>query len=141
MNSLAAFAIYPLAIPLYREANLPRRLIPGSYCLGAFVSILPLVVVIVALYVFTRKINFDVTSGTALALLLACIVTVICNFKKLLEQLSGTDKNIKNFILRSLNEGCGMTHKDSYNDIGMVTCIIPLIGLIVITILGTFGVV
>jgi len=36
---------------------------------------------------------------------------------------------------------CGMTHKDSYNDIGVVTCVIPIIGLIVITILGSMGVV
>ncbi|MDR1834618.1 MAG: GntP family permease [Fusobacteriaceae bacterium] len=333
---VAAFAVYPLAIPLYREANLPRRLIPGAYCLGAFtfvmtaipgspslnniisakyfgttlyaapilgivsgailffggyyyllwkqnklvkagehftepevaveaidekelpgafVSVLPLVVVIVALYVFTRVLTFDVTSGTVLALLLACIVTVCCNLGKLKEQLSGADKKVKNFVLRSLNEGgagaitatlntaaavgfggvvrtipgfkvltdyllgmqasplisegitisilagatgsssgglgialealapqyltlaaktglspetlhriatvasggldslphcggvltvlaiCGMTHKDSYNDIGVVTCVIPIIGLIVITILGSMGVV
>jgi H+/gluconate symporter-like permease len=333
---VAAFAIYPLAIPLYREANLPRRLIPGAYCLGAFTfvmtaipgspslnniiaakyfktslyaapilgivagailflggyfyllwkqnkvvqageyftepdiavtainskelpsataSVLPLITVIVALYVFTKVKNFDVTSGTVLALVVACLVTIACNFKKLQEQLRNAGKKGENFILRSLNEGgagaitatlntaaavgfggvvrivpgfkmltdyllemkasplisegltisilagatgsssgglgialealapqylelaaktalspetlhriatvasggldslphcggvltvlaiCGMTHRDSYNDIGMVTCVIPIIGLIAITILGAFGVV
>lgn len=35
----------------------------------------------------------------------------------------------------------GMTHKDSYNDIGMVTCVIPIISLIVVIALGAMGVV
>ena len=34
-----------------------------------------------------------------------------------------------------------MTHKDSYNDIGMVTCVIPIIALVVTIILGMIGVV
>lgn len=34
-----------------------------------------------------------------------------------------------------------MTHKDSYNDIGMVTCVIPIIALVVAIILGMLGVV
>lgn len=33
---VVVFAIYPLAISLFREANLPRRLIPGAIALGAF---------------------------------------------------------------------------------------------------------
>lgn len=35
----------------------------------------------------------------------------------------------------------GMTHKDSYNDIGMVTCVIPLLALAACIILGTIGLV
>lgn len=35
----------------------------------------------------------------------------------------------------------GMTHKDSYNDIGMVTCIIPILALIAVIISATFGIV
>ena len=34
-----------------------------------------------------------------------------------------------------------MTHKDSYNDIGMVSCVIPVIALIVVIGLGMIGVV
>ena len=34
-----------------------------------------------------------------------------------------------------------MTHKDSYNDIGMVTCVIPIVALVVTIILGMIGVV
>ena len=33
---VVAFAVYPFANALFREANLPRRLIPGSIALGAF---------------------------------------------------------------------------------------------------------
>ncbi|MDR2077286.1 MAG: GntP family permease [Desulfovibrio sp.] len=33
---VVAFAVYPFASALFREANLPRRLIPGSIALGAF---------------------------------------------------------------------------------------------------------
>jgi len=33
---VAVFALYPLAISLFREANIPRRLIPGTVALGAF---------------------------------------------------------------------------------------------------------
>lgn len=33
---VVVFAIYPLAISLFREANLPRKLIPGAIALGAF---------------------------------------------------------------------------------------------------------
>ncbi|MBU8906514.1 GntP family permease [Desertibacillus haloalkaliphilus] len=33
---VAIFAIYPLALSLFREANLPRRLIPATFGLGAF---------------------------------------------------------------------------------------------------------
>lgn len=33
---VVVFAVYPLAISLFREANLPRRLIPGTVALGAF---------------------------------------------------------------------------------------------------------
>ena len=33
---VVVFAIYPLAISLFREANIPRRLIPGAIALGAF---------------------------------------------------------------------------------------------------------
>ena len=35
----------------------------------------------------------------------------------------------------------GMTHKDSYNDIGMVTCVIPLMALAVAIVLGMIGIV
>lgn len=33
---VVVFAIYPIALSLFREANLPRRLIPGCIALGAF---------------------------------------------------------------------------------------------------------
>lgn len=33
---VVVFAIYPLAIALFREADIPRRLIPGSIALGSF---------------------------------------------------------------------------------------------------------
>ena len=33
---VVAFAVYPFANALFREANLPRRLIPGAIALGAF---------------------------------------------------------------------------------------------------------
>jgi H+/gluconate symporter-like permease len=33
---VVVFAVYPLAVSLFREANLPRRLIPGTVALGAF---------------------------------------------------------------------------------------------------------
>ena len=35
----------------------------------------------------------------------------------------------------------GMTHKNSYNDIGMVTCVIPLLALAAAIILGMMGIV
>ena len=31
---VVAFAVYPIAAKLYKEANLPRRFIPGALCLG-----------------------------------------------------------------------------------------------------------
>ena len=34
-----------------------------------------------------------------------------------------------------------MTHKDSYNDIGMVTCVIPILALAITLILGVIGIV
>lgn len=33
---VVVFAIYPLAVALFREADIPRRLIPGSIALGSF---------------------------------------------------------------------------------------------------------
>lgn len=33
---VVVFAVYPLALSLFRQANLPRRLIPGTIALGAF---------------------------------------------------------------------------------------------------------
>ncbi|PAF49943.1 transporter [Helicobacter sp. 12S02232-10] len=33
---VVVFSVYPLAISLFREADIPRRLIPGSIALGAF---------------------------------------------------------------------------------------------------------
>ncbi|GFR36032.1 GntP family permease [Thermobrachium celere] len=36
---------------------------------------------------------------------------------------------------------CGMTHKESYKDIGMVSVVIPLIALVVALILASFGIV
>lgn len=33
---VVVFAMYPMAIAVYREANIPRRLIPGAIALGAF---------------------------------------------------------------------------------------------------------
>lgn len=33
---VVAFVVYPIAISLFREANIPKRLIPGSIALGAF---------------------------------------------------------------------------------------------------------
>ncbi|WP_100400977.1 GntP family permease [Bacillus sp. FJAT-44742] len=33
---VVVFAVYPLALALFREANIPRRLIPGTVALGAF---------------------------------------------------------------------------------------------------------
>ena len=33
---VVVFAIYPIAVSLFREANLPRRLIPGCIACGAF---------------------------------------------------------------------------------------------------------
>ncbi|WP_315116072.1 GntP family permease [uncultured Clostridium sp.] len=33
---VVAFAVYPIAVALFREANIPKRLIPGSIALGAF---------------------------------------------------------------------------------------------------------
>ena len=35
---------------------------------------------------------------------------------------------------------CGLTHKESYVNIGMLTVVIPLISCAVIIILGTFGI-
>jgi len=333
---VAAFAIYPLAVPLYRSANLPRRLIPGAFCLGAFtfvmtalpgspslnniiagkyfgttlyaapilgivsgailffggyfyllwkqksvvaagevftepetavasieekelpnpvLSLLPMIVVVIALYILTRKLSFDVTSGTVLALVLGNITTVLCNLDKLKQKDGDRDNGKKNFVLQALNAGgagaivatlntaaavgfggvvrtvpgfkiltdyllglqasplisegltitilagatgssagglgialealapqylqlaagiglspetlhriatvasggldslphngavltvlaiCGMTHKDSYNDIGVVTCVIPILALFAIIVLGSLGIV
>lgn len=33
---VVVFAIYPLALAMFKEANLPKRLIPGCICTGAF---------------------------------------------------------------------------------------------------------
>lgn len=33
---VVVFAVYPLALTLFKEANIPRRLIPGTVALGAF---------------------------------------------------------------------------------------------------------
>lgn len=33
---VVVFAVYPLALSLYKKANIPRRLIPGAIALGAF---------------------------------------------------------------------------------------------------------
>ncbi|WP_223426587.1 GntP family permease [Tateyamaria pelophila] len=33
---VVAFAIYPIAVALFRDANIPKRLIPGALALGAF---------------------------------------------------------------------------------------------------------
>ena len=33
---VVAFAIYPIAVALFRDANVPKRLIPGALALGAF---------------------------------------------------------------------------------------------------------
>lgn len=33
---VVAFAVYPIAAALYREANIPKRLVPGAIALGAF---------------------------------------------------------------------------------------------------------
>ena len=33
---VAIFVVYPIALPLFREADLPRQLIPGCFTLGAF---------------------------------------------------------------------------------------------------------
>lgn len=33
---VAIFVVYPIALPLFREANFPRELIPGCFTLGAF---------------------------------------------------------------------------------------------------------
>lgn len=33
---VVAFAVYPIAVSLFREANIPKRLIPGSIALGSF---------------------------------------------------------------------------------------------------------
>lgn len=33
---VVVFAIYPLAVAMFREANIPKRLIPGAIALGAF---------------------------------------------------------------------------------------------------------
>ncbi|KAJ49025.1 H+/gluconate symporter-like permease [Clostridium tetanomorphum] len=33
---VVAFAVYPIAVELFKEANLPKRLVPGSIALGAF---------------------------------------------------------------------------------------------------------
>ena len=36
---------------------------------------------------------------------------------------------------------CKLTHKDSYTDIGVVTCVIPIAAVIVIVALGSIGIV
>ncbi len=36
---------------------------------------------------------------------------------------------------------CKLTHKDSYNDIGMVTCVIPIVATLAIVVLGSMGIV
>ncbi|MCK9910069.1 GntP family permease, partial [Microbacteriaceae bacterium K1510] len=33
---VVAFAVYPFAAAIFREANIPKRLIPGTIALGAF---------------------------------------------------------------------------------------------------------
>lgn len=33
---VVAFAVYPIAVELFREANIPKRLMPGAIALGAF---------------------------------------------------------------------------------------------------------
>ena len=265
---VVVFAIYPLAISLFREANLPRRLIPGAIALGAFtftmtafpgspqlnniiagryfnttpyaapilgivgglimlgcgyfyliwkqnklikngetftepegeiveqnielpnayLSILPLLVVVISLYILS-KIGMAITPASILSLLCGNIAVVILNLKKsnlftkalndgatgsssggmgiALEALapqyiqiaatSGMNIEVFHRIATIASGGldslphCGavltllavtkMTHKDSYNDIGMVTCVIPIIALVVTIILGMIGVV
>ena len=36
---------------------------------------------------------------------------------------------------------CGLTHKDSYADIGIVTCVIPILAVAVIVVMGSLGIV
>jgi len=328
---VVVFAIYPLAIVLFRESNLPRRLIPGAIALGAFtfsmtalpgspqlnniiagqnfgtdpyaapvlgivsagvmflggylymlwkqkkvlakgehfteplefvakiddsdlpgafLSLLPLVGVVVTLYIYTKVLHFGTTPGTVLALLSGNIITVLVNIGRFSKPVINGDGKPVNFLLKALTEGgngavvailntaaavgfggvvkavpafatlrdlllgikasplisegiavtllagatgsssggmgivlpvlapeylktginpqilhrvatvasggldslphcgavltllavCGMTHKDSYNDIGMVTCVLPLLALVVIIVLGAMGI-
>jgi len=322
---VVVFAIYPLALSLFREANLPRRLIPGAIALGAFtftmtalpgspqlnniiagkyfnttpyaapimgtvaglvmfglgylylhwkqeklvaagevfteptnvivddekaknlpneyIAILPLIIVVVALYILSKVIKLPITPASILSLLLGNIAVAFFNIgkakvfvKALNEGSSGsvvailntaaavgfggvvravpgfqvlTDKllnidasplisealsitllagatgsssggmgialealggqyveiaktlgmNIEAFhrvatvasggldslphcgAVITLLAVTGMTHKDSYNDIGMVTCVIPLVALAVAIIMGMMGIV
>ncbi|MDR3258964.1 MAG: GntP family permease [Fusobacteriaceae bacterium] len=187
---VVVFAIYPLAISLFREANLPRRLIPGAIALGAFtftmtafpgapqlnniiagqnfnttpyaapilgiiaglimffggyfyllwkqnkiikngehfsepsvevvlrdsnqlpspiLSIIPLIVVIISLYLFIKFVFKDLTPaeavipGSVLSLLCGIICTVIFNFNMLVGK--SKDGKSSNGLIRALNEG------------------------------------
>ncbi|MGF6906422.1 GntP family permease [Fusobacterium sp. PH5-44] len=322
---VVVFAIYPLAISLYREANLPRRLIPGAIALGAFtftmtafpgspqlnniiagkyfnttpyaapimgivaglimffggylylhwkqeklvkagevftepssnidssekdenlpneyIALLPLIIVVVALYILSKIINLPITPASILSLLLGNLAVALLNINKakifikalneggngsviailntaaavgfggvvravpgfqiltdkllsmkasplisealsitLLAGATGSSSGGMGIALEALGSQyvelasqlginieafhrvatvasggldslphcgavltllavTGMTHKDSYNDIGMVTCVIPLVSLAACIILGMFGIV
>ena len=322
---VVVFAIYPLAISLFREANLPRRLIPGAIALGAFtftmtafpgspqlnniiagryfnttpyaapimgtvaglimflggyfylhwkqeklikagevfteptnnviteiknenlpneyIALLPLIIVVVALYILSKTANLPITPASILSLLFGNIAVVLFNLKRsnvfikalneggngsviailntaaavgfggvvravpgfqtltdkllnlnasplisealsitLLAGATGSSSGGMGIALEALGSQyieiaehlgmnievfhrvatvasggldslphcgavitllavTGMTHKDSYNDIGMVTCVIPLVALAACIILGMFGIV
>jgi H+/gluconate symporter-like permease len=53
----------------------------------------------------------------------------------------GLDSLPHNGAVITLLAACGLTHKESYADIGMVSVIIPIAALVVALILATFGVV
>ena len=76
-------------------------------------------------FIQRRRIN---AAGLLVITLFSAVITVICAFKR----FPRTDL----LAIVTLLLVCGMTHRQAYKDIGVVTVLVPFIGLVAVMLLG-----
>jgi len=118
---VVAFSVYPMALSLFKEANLPRRFIPATLAFGSV----------------TFTMTGSASGGQAIALPILGPHYIDAGVEP--EQLhrvvaisSGALDSLPHngYVVTTIRAICGETHKDAYGPMGALTVIVPILGVI-----------
>ena len=152
---VAVFGLYPICLVLFRQADIPRRLIPATITVGVFEYTMvclpgsPLISLAVAANILCGA------TGSASGGLTITLSTLAERYIMIAQQTGipvevmhrivaiaagMMDTVPHNGAILTLLAVCGMTHKDSYPDIAVCTIGMPMLSLIFGIILASLGV-
>ena len=144
---VGAFALYPIAKDLFKVADVPKRLIPAAIALGSFTFTMTALPGTPAIQnaIPIPYYNTNVFAAPMLGIIGGMIMFIggwlwLQSRATKANAAGGLDSLPHSGAVITVFAICGLTHKESYVNLAMVTMAIPIVATVAVMILGTmFG--